>query len=210
METRSWQPSPAIARLLTPRTIPVYGEHGFDVRETWEPPADLAPAVIDDARRALAELAARLEAPCPRDYARTCLVWLSNTKAQQAAMTADDAEARLRAMSAILERFPAEAVGEGCRACAERGGTFFPALAELIRFIEPVADRMRRDHERLRRLLEARPLAITEEAREASAEVRALVQAKVRVLTGKATLEDHALIADCLKRHGVPAEGAAT
>lgn len=105
------------------------------------------PAIQADAER----LSRVLGTPCGGEFVVKCLATVANACAFRASMTPADAKAKMATYANLLGDYPAECVAEGCRRYAV-SETWFPALAELLRYIDPLRDRMRADLAKLRTL----------------------------------------------------------
>lgn len=142
--TASWpQPSRRLADLLTDRAEGYLGEKGFEVRNTWSPPAVLEPAVRNEARDLLAQVNCALS-----DHAdsQAIAAWVGKLGILVAgSMTADDARAKMAGYGSMLAgRYPRALLSRDVLDRCARAFKWFPSYSEL-------ADRLDLEHQRLKR-----------------------------------------------------------
>ena len=111
---------------------------------TWQPPEHLPQPVIDEAKRA----AAQLEAALAQAPMRQRLEWLSGlAKLTAGKLSLEEILERMKAMAAEVD-YPALCFTPATRRDAAYRFKFFPTFAELARFFEevqsPYRDRVRR------------------------------------------------------------------
>lgn len=130
-----WEPLPISRGYLKTSARPVYGDHGFDAQEIWQPPTYVDPRHIPELKRDRDRLKAHLAASCPSDHAEKCLLGIAALCIHQVNLTGREATLKLKAMSSQLGRYPIDVVDRACRAYVQTG-RWFPAWADLVPHLE--------------------------------------------------------------------------
>lgn len=144
--------SESLRTAIEPPTVGVITDHGYDERPgPWKPPRDIDADMAADAARQLAWLDDVGMRPAGAATMRGWLVALGNACANSSAASSADVTAKIGVLLTLLDGFSTACFTKASLKRAAEQFKFFPAAAELTKFLssEESALRLRRDRMRI-------------------------------------------------------------